>query len=419
MWVYIWNKLPSEYQEVEYIQSDTSNIQYINTWYLPTSNPKIELDFMYINWVETTDYVWFDIYWRRWSTNSTYIWMYINNPNWYVSPNYAGFDPGQNSWVTISKNTRYYHIQDGWQFYLNWTKYANASTTNTLATANYPIFLFWNNIQWTVQGRKKSMRVYSCKMWNDWTLVRDFIPCYRKSDNVIGLYDLVNNQFYTNSWSGTFSKWSDVNTYRESSLKNAYIGEYEFATKYQEVEWIGWYNNSAWFEEYIDTWVTAWDTIWIHTSMLHTATRDNAEWFYTNPWWNTNRRWLTTYPSWCWCPQRQSWHQTNVWYSINTWYDIKLNYENNKQTLIDGTNIYSLWSWTITSTVTVKVGNISYSWYWWECKFIKITNWTTLVRDMIPCYRKSDNVIWMYDTINKQFYTNAGTWTFTKWPDVN
>ena len=39
---------------------------------------------------------------------------------------------------------------------------------------------------------------------NNGIIKRDFIPCYRKSDNVAGLYDLVNNTFYTNQGTGNF-----------------------------------------------------------------------------------------------------------------------------------------------------------------------------------------------------------------------
>ena len=42
----------------------------------------------------------------------------------------------------------------------------------------------------------------------------------------------------------------------------------------------------------------------------------------------------------------------------------------------------------------------------------------TLVRELIPCYRIADWVIWMYDLVNDTFYTNAGSWVFTKWNDV-
>lgn len=37
-----------------------------------------------------------------------------------------------------------------------------------------------------------------------------------------------------------------------------------------------------------------------------------------------------------------------------------------------------------------------------------------LLRHFIPYYHKIDNVIRMYDIINKQFYTNSGTNSFTK-----
>ena len=42
----------------------------------------------------------------------------------------------------------------------------------------------------------------------------------------------------------------------------------------------------------------------------------------------------------------------------------------------------------------------------------------TAVRQMYPCYRKSDNAIWMVDLVNKVFYPNAWSWSFTKWNNV-
>jgi len=41
-------------------------------------------------------------------------------------------------------------------------------------------------------------------MWDGTTLVRNMIPCYRRSDLKPGMYDTVNNVFYTNSGSGEF-----------------------------------------------------------------------------------------------------------------------------------------------------------------------------------------------------------------------
>jgi len=55
-----------------------------------------------------------------------------------------------------------------------------------------------------------SVKIYSCKLYVDGTLQRDFVPCYRISDSVIGMYDTVNGVFYTNAGSGTFTKGADV-----------------------------------------------------------------------------------------------------------------------------------------------------------------------------------------------------------------
>lgn len=55
-------------------------------------------------------------------------------------------------------------------------------------------------------------KVYSLKIYDtNNVLIRDLIPCYRISDSEIGMYDLVSQNFFTNSGTGTFSKGNDVN----------------------------------------------------------------------------------------------------------------------------------------------------------------------------------------------------------------
>ena len=48
-------------------------------------------------------------------------------------------------------------------------------------------------------------KIYYFKIYVNNVLVRNFVPAKRKSDNVLGLYDLVNNAFYTNAGTGTFT----------------------------------------------------------------------------------------------------------------------------------------------------------------------------------------------------------------------
>lgn len=40
--------------------------------------------------------------------------------------------------------------------------------------------------------------------------IRNFVPCYRKEDGVIGAFDMVTKQFFTNSGTGAFTKGEDV-----------------------------------------------------------------------------------------------------------------------------------------------------------------------------------------------------------------
>ena len=66
------------------------------------------------------------------------------------------------------------------------------------------------------------------------------------------------------------------------------------------------------------------------------------------------------------------------------------------------------WLLSYAATASVKTGNT-----------VKLYRWSlihagdTLIRDLVPCYRKSDSEPGMYDIINNVFYTNAGTGEFT------
>lgn len=47
--------------------------------------------------------------------------------------------------------------------------------------------------------------IYSCQIYDNGTLIRNFVPCYRNSDNVVGMYDLTNGVFYINAGTGEFT----------------------------------------------------------------------------------------------------------------------------------------------------------------------------------------------------------------------
>lgn len=62
----------------------------------------------------------------------------------------------------------------------------------------------------TGELQSKEATFYYFKFYRNNKLIGDFIPCYRKSDGEIGMYDTVSKSFFTNLGTGTFLKGADV-----------------------------------------------------------------------------------------------------------------------------------------------------------------------------------------------------------------
>jgi len=80
------------------------------------------------------------------------------------------------------------------------------TTTNTYRPAGArAIVLFARGTSAVAEsGNRTKGKIYYAKIWNKGDLVRDLIPCYRKSDNEAGMYDLVTETFFTNAGTGEF-----------------------------------------------------------------------------------------------------------------------------------------------------------------------------------------------------------------------
>ena len=212
--VYTKFRLPSAYQEVEYIQS--SGTQYINTGYKHnTFATKYEMNIAITN--ATPQYN--TIFGSRITYNGNeafYLGFRGTTNNIAANQNrwFTCIGGTQKDFLDIEKivlNQRYTMVgdKDGWVKDGTTMSGFSGAVSNTTATLNDYIFADNDNGS---ANEKSSMRVYYFKIYESGTLVRDFVPCYRKSDSVIGLYDLVNDVFYTNQGSGTFTKGSDTNT---------------------------------------------------------------------------------------------------------------------------------------------------------------------------------------------------------------
>lgn len=87
------------------------------------------------------------------------------------------------------------------------------NTTSTGKECSYSLFLLACNDMGTAKYYLKSI-LYSCKIYDNDTLVRNFIPA-KNSSNVVGLYDTINNKFYENAMTSTFEAGPNVNPWKQ------------------------------------------------------------------------------------------------------------------------------------------------------------------------------------------------------------
>lgn len=196
--------LPSEYQQVEYIES--SGTQYIDTGIAGNTSKRIQAK---LNWSLITNNDSMFIGANSGSgTSIVYISAVLISNLKRVQFAYGSYT---NMSQTIVENTDYELdaiLSNGSQ-----TVKLNDDVGNNNLSANIGaknLYLFAMNSNGNA-NYYSSGKLYFCKIYdtND-VLVRNLIPCYRKSDSVIGLYDLVTNTFYTNQGTGTFTKGNDV-----------------------------------------------------------------------------------------------------------------------------------------------------------------------------------------------------------------
>jgi hypothetical protein len=200
------------YQQVQYIQSSWT--QYINTGYIPSNNTKIEMSMWWFSSSTSSNSLFGARY--SWNTDASigrWFWWSVNastSPYWYWWMFGRRYSSGNDNFNVFNWWDWWNHIlslDQSW-FYQDGVKKYTPNTVTFTSPVNLYIFALNNN---GTLAEQTNYKLYYFKVWGSWTLVRDFVPCYRVSDSVVWLYDLANKQFYTNSWSWTFTKWPDVN----------------------------------------------------------------------------------------------------------------------------------------------------------------------------------------------------------------
>lgn len=118
----------------------------------------------------------------------------------------TGADGGFNTRLQL--DTRYETKQEDGYFYLN--EEFVPITNITTSSIHCGLFCKLKSNLLPETNTLAKIKIYSFNADTNGTPIINLIPCYRKADDVIGMYDTVTQTFYTNSGSGTFTKGADV-----------------------------------------------------------------------------------------------------------------------------------------------------------------------------------------------------------------
>lgn len=198
--------LPSGYTQVEYIQS--GGTQYIDTGFKANNNTRVVMD------AQLTSTALAALFGGRTAATSKNYALMVTNSGALRSDYNGSYSQTWSVTLTnrrvIDKNKETTTI-DG----------TSQSYANSAFQCDYNLYLLAMNNAGTIQWQA-SAKLYSCQIYDNGTLVRDYVPC-KNASGTAGMYDMVNATFYANAGTGTFTVGSSVSSVARK-IKKAYIG---------------------------------------------------------------------------------------------------------------------------------------------------------------------------------------------------
>ena len=198
--------LPSGYTELEYIQS--SGAQYIDTDFIPNQDTRVMMDIEISSIAKYGSYL-FGI--RKKMNSLGFSSVLLANQFW---TEYKNEMNGSSVTIPVSR----YTVDANKNVF---TLSANGEAIKTV-TRTYSAFTCEHSLMllalistdttddYTIyDGTQTSGKLYSCQIYDNDMLVRDFVPAMNGS-GVVGLYDRVNDVFYADAAGGAFTAGPEV-----------------------------------------------------------------------------------------------------------------------------------------------------------------------------------------------------------------
>ena len=397
-----------EYERLEYIES--TGTQHILTDAYPDQNTGFDIEFLSYDAISGATGFYGCIMGARASAsvNDFQISTYFNKniDDSFKGTVRLGTDVHLNAGITPKEKMRCTLINGVY------TNYQDVSWTNSSTFKSpQPLAVFALNNGGTITQHGK-VRLYRLRLYNGNGLTHEFIPCSRKSDNKLGLYDVANGVFHINQGEG------------EDFKRNPY----SLPQEYQELDYI-----ESTGAQYINTGLVGKPGYTIETNLsfsalstgdyqyfagyAYTGSADRTYYIRLN---NVSDHLGFTYGA-------QVINKIFV-PEANVFYDIKSSMKASKQEFyVDGELLnasgYSaleydeenpVYIYMFTSQYINKTNGPTQA----RCKYAKWYDENdNLIRHFIPCYRKSDGEIGMFDLVENKFYTNQGTEPFLRGPE--
>ena len=174
--------------ELEYIES--TGTQYIDTGIKASKTLKVEADIDVSpasGWVMILGDYTSGSYFSWWRQNTTI---------------YAYYGSNNKTLAELTGKRKYISNNTNNIWSIDTSKITVAPNSSDFSKNGNNLYLF--SVNNGGNYNKASMKLYSCKIYDNGTLVRDFIPV-KTTTNIYGLWDKVNKVFYKNAGTGTFT----------------------------------------------------------------------------------------------------------------------------------------------------------------------------------------------------------------------
>ena len=413
--------LPTEYTQLEYIA--TTGTQYIDTGFKPTPNTvKYETTISFDDITGARG-----VFGARVGSpsNQSVNVFCINSSasSAYLRLDWA--DSGSSSTYSVRAGNKYTFLCFQNSVTVNNTiKTGTIEKSMTQLDGNFYVGNF-NNGTAAPYANGMIGKIYYGRLYDNGTLMRNLIPA-KNSSGVLGMYDLVENKFYTNAGTGTFVAGAEQKTgsgislaYDSTNKTNNKISVANLPAGYTQLEYLQSDGNQK-----FDTGIKPSSNMrFVGKSYFQRPTTGADNYLFGSGSSYSNFVGLMVSKGggvWTGVGSKTA---CKADIAVEDYYTFNFDYSYNETTAVLSSNLVNCsltYSDSVLTTANIYLFDRSTTGGIWLTRFYSFTMYSenVLVRDFVPA-KNASGVLGMYDLVEGKFYTNSGSGSFTAGNEVN